>query len=516
MPDNVLQSIGLSPEWFSQVMGTVANGTPSPDQSGAPAQPPQMPMSAQEAGVPATPQDPGTPAAATPPTVPQDPAAPVNAMQGVNPAPVQPQAPQAAPPPQRHSLLDTIGKIANAFAVGGHATPQYGPQGYWQRDQVDRANALVDEQQKVDLNRLKIASNTMDNSTQQGKQIQGVAAGLQSLIKANPQNYAPGTPGAANAWGALAQRAGLDPQKAAQIFSQVQSDPNALAALASGADDGGKEKYGGNVIYATGPDGKLTAFQAGLGSNEGRNILPAGYTPVDPTKFVDAGGTQVGYGAQSGALKPGLVINKTVTPDAAAGITSRENLAAQAIAAARDRATAAAAAKNKPVDNAEIQGILSNIQNGFNDLHTMKALPGDDAGTVGNVLSAVGRTGVGQYVGEQANNAAAQKRIEVTKSLKQLQQQFIKSLPASATRSRFEQEIVSASLPDPYKMSYGTANTVLQQYRKQFGDIYSRAAAAANEEKTPTAPTAALPPRIQGTLHPAAPANGGWSIVGVH
>lgn len=494
MPDNVLQSIGLSPEWFQQVMGGVMQ---DPTQQ-APAAPP--------VDVGAQPQPQNLDTANTPvpqPSVPQDPATIVNTLQAANQPPqVQPQAPAVQASGQRRSLLGTIGGIADVLARVGGATPQYQPT---LDAATARATGAQDHQQQVDLNTLKLASNTMDNSTQQGKQIQGAAAQLQAIVKANPQ-IDPG-----KAWGLLSQRFGLDPQVSANIFSQIQADPNALTALASGTDNDGKEKYGGNVIYATGPDGKLTAFQAGLGANEGRNILPAGYTPVDPTKFVDAGGQQIGYGAQTGQIKPGLTITKTAKPDTTAEITSREKIAAQAIAAARDRAAAAAAAKAKPpASSADALAMIDNIQSGFNALHGMNALPGDNGGAANNVFSALGRTGAGQYIGEQVGSAAAQKRLEIGKNLSQLQQQLIKGLPASATRSRFEQEIVKAALPDPSKMSFATANTVLQQYR----DIYARAAAAANAEKAPAAPARQLPPRLGvqggGAQAPGRPTVSNW------
>jgi hypothetical protein len=139
----------------------------------------------------------------------------------------------------------------------------------------------------------------------------------------------------------------------------------------------------------------------------------------------------------------------------------------------------------------------------------MKALPGDGGGAVGNVLSALGRTGIGQSLGEQAGSAAAQKRLEMQKGLNTLQQQLIKGLPASATRTKFEQEILKASLPDPSKMSYDTAKTVIGQYR----DIYRRAeaAAAAEARAKPGTPTRApVKPRAA-----AGGNSGGWSLVGV-
>lgn len=515
MPDNVLQSIGLSPEWFSQVMGTVANGTPSPDQSGAPAQPPQMPMSAQEAGVPASPQDPGMPAAATPPMVPQDPAAPVNAMQGVNPAPVQPQAPQAAPPPQRHSLLDTIGKIANAFAVGGHATPQYGPQGYWQRDQVDRANALADHAQAAELNTQKIASNQMDNLSQQGKQIQGAAAQLQAIVKANPQ-IDPG-----KAWGLLSQRFGLDPQKAAQIFSDIQADPNALTALASGADDGGKEKYSGNLTYVKNPTtGEVRVLQAGLASNDARNILPQGFVPIAApggVKVVDAGDHNILYDNNGNSLG---TVAKTVTPDAAARNSTEIQIAGMP---ARPQAPKPGAPKTDPYTgfSTSVRGLQS-LDKSLNDLVTNPNLPGATGLVAGRLNVTSGQRAIqgqidsleGQAIPAaiaaiKASGGASPRAVsEITGEAKGLigairnrnmdPEDYIANVNAARGRLR---DRISDLTNDAVRQGFAV--------RGSDGTIHPAAQA-------PAAPTAALPPRIQGTLHPAAPANGGWSIVGVH
>jgi hypothetical protein len=98
----------------------------------------------------------------------------------------------------------------------------------------------------------------------------------------------------------------------------------------------------------------------------------------------------------------------------------------------------------------------------------MGALPGDPNDPVNTVTGALGRTRVGQAVGEQFGSAAAQKRLEIQKNMANLQQTLIKALPASATRTRFEQEILKTALPDPSKMSYSTARTLIGQYRQKF------------------------------------------------
>jgi hypothetical protein len=81
---------------------------------------------------------------------------------------------------------------------------------------------------------------------------------------------------------------------------------------------------------------------------------------------------------------------------------------------------------------------------------------------------------------------AAQKRLEIMKNVSALQQAMLKSLPASATRTKFEQEMLARGLPDPSKMSYETAQTVIRQLRES----YTEAVATLNK----SAPACAAAP----------------------
>jgi hypothetical protein len=54
------------------------------------------------------------------------------------------------------------------------------------------------------------------------------------------------------------------------------------------------------------------------------------------------------------------------------------------------------------------------------------------------------------------------------KNVSALQQAMLKSLPASATRTKFEQEMLARGLPDPSKMSLSTAQTVIGQLRRSY------------------------------------------------
>jgi hypothetical protein len=81
------------------------------------------------------------------------------------------------------------------------------------------------------------------------------------------------------------------------------------------------------------------------------------------------------------------------------------------------------------------------------------------------------------------------------KNVSALQQAMLKSLPASATRTKFEQEMLARGLPDPAKMSLPTAQTVI----KQLQESYMSALAASRKEVGGGRPT--LAPK---------PAAGGW------
>lgn len=162
-----------------------------------------------------------------------------------------------------------------------------------------------------------------------------------------------------------------------------------------------------------------------------------------------------------GSPKPG--VNKVVTVQGANGSELRmidaQGNTVRTIGAAPPKGKQA----DKPGSSSEVMGLLDNIQQGFNSLHQMKALPGE-----GSLIDALGRTSIGQAVGEQMGGKAAQKRLEINKNISNLQQQMLKSLPASATRTRFEQEMLQRGLPDPMKMSYATAQTVIKQLRESY------------------------------------------------
>lgn len=445
-------------------------------------------------------------------------AAPTNVLQQVAPppavgAPQQPQAavPQAPPPPPppptpadiaqaataasppapkpRRSLLDTIGRISDVLATVGGAQALYQPT---LDARQDRGLALEDHTRKVDLDKL-----SLDLKRQE------VSAGNLSPVLAERKRIGTalsalnGNENAAALWPSIAEQAGIDPARAQAIGKLIAANPDSIGVLAKslGADD---DKLGKNVYFGTNAEGKTVAYQVGPDGNP--HVLDfgnTGITPSDPIKIVDTGNGQAIVG-QSGGVKK--ILPKLEAPGRAADRSERgreadnTNTTAITIAGMPARAKDGATANAKAGD-ANVPTLLNNIEQGFNDLHGMKALPGEGSG-VGQLEGIIGRTAAGQKVGEQLGMPAAQKRLEIMKNVSALQQAMLKSLPASATRTKFEQEMLARGLPDPSKMSLKTAQTVIGQLRKS----YTEAVASLNK-------SAPAPKKIQPT--------GGWGTATV-
>jgi hypothetical protein len=446
---------------------------------------------------------------------PETPAPPVNVMQGLPDAPdgnyypSQPAAPVAPPAPEpvaptaatvvpdeehprkRRSVIDTIGRLADVFATVGGAQALYQPT---LDSREDRTLKLGDHARQVDLDALK-KTLTQQQVTEGALEPQIAARKrLGTALGALANN-----PNAADLWPSVAEQAGItDPQQIAAIGQQLQQNPQSagIFAKALGADI---DNLGKNVYFGTGPEGKTVAYQVGPdGSPHILDFSASGVTPSDPIKIVDTGGGQVIVGA-SGI--PKRILPKTARPDTILTTTTNRD-----IAAGHDRTNITIAgmpARSKTAGGSDTGtgdalSYLDNISRGFDDLHKLGALPGDASG-LGAVEGAVSRSAIGQKVGEQMGSPAAQKRLELVKNINSLQSEMIKSLPGSATRTKFEQEIQKARLPDPTKMSYATAQRVIGELKQQ----YQRALQASAKE-------------VAGTAAKAAPQkSGGWSVVKV-
>lgn len=425
------------------------------------------------------------------------------------PMPVQAPAPVAAPAPAAHSdehprkrlsVIDTIGRIADVFARVGGAQALYQP--VIEANQ-DRVLKLGDHARTVDADNLALATGRFDLSNKQGTDVRKrIGTALSALA---------GQENAAALWPDVAAQAGItDPQQIAQVGAILEKSPGSAAIFAK-ALGAGPDKLGKNVYFGTDASGKTVAYQVGDDGNpHPLDFSTSGITPSEPSKVVDTGNGQAVVG-QSGTVKK--ILPKFARPDTILTTRTQKEIASGhdqtqiTIAGMPARAKSGSGANSKAGD-ANVPTLLNNIESGFNDLHGMKALPGDGGNAVGQLTGALGRTSIGQSIGEQAGAPAAQKRLEIMKNVSALQQAMLKSLPASATRTKFEQEMLARGLPDPTKMSLATARTVISQLRQS----YAEAVTSLNAEQPKSAgkPAANIKPAGR-RAQPAA----GWSIVSV-
>lgn len=432
------------------ILSTLSNG-----QGGAPAPGPAAPATnvLQAAAPPPSPQF-------------QDPTAQVA------------QAATAASPPMpkpRRSLLDTIGRISDVLATVGGAHALYQPT---LDARADRATALDDHNRKVESDNVALATSKFDLSDKQREAANGERSRFAGVLAAvNDPEDAGNMP-------AMMAAAGLTDARYAPFVKMVQDNPETAKTLASALGDGSDDKLGHNLYFGSGPDGKTVAYQ--IGDDGHPHILDfsgAGVTPGEPVKVVNTGGSNVVVGGQTGTVK--RILPNSVSPNTVATTQTQRDIATGhdntqiTIAGMPARAKDGAGNSKGAVEDPNIPMYLQNIRQGFNDLHQMKALPGE-GGALNQIEGAVGRSAIGQKIGEQAGTPAAQKRLQVVKNISQLQQAMLKSLPASATRTKFEQEMLARGLPDPAKMDFQTANTVIDQLYASYQNALqsSRPAAA--------------------------------------
>lgn len=406
-------------------------------------------------------------------------------------------------PRKRHSILETVGKIADVFAAfggqpGGYQTTLDG--------RVDRANELAHTAQQSQMDTLKLQGEQGSLADSATKRITQAATGAKAILAANPNADL------SQIWPLVAQQTGVDPAHAAQIAKAVSENPSILDGLAAVGTKATPNEFGLQPFYAKDKAGNVTTYQLGKDGSVHAVALPDGVAAIDPAKATDLGGSVAMVGTRSGNVT--RILPKTEAPGKALDRASRENIArgnnatTLKVQALPQRAKAAGAAGSGEGQMGTASMLLDNIEKGFNDLHGLNALPGDTkAGPLNNILQAAGRTSIGQAIGEQAGSAPAQKRLSIEKDINSLQSEMVKSLPASATRTKFEQEIQRRRLPDPSRMSYATSQAVIADLRRTFVQAQQDAA------KEIAAKPGAGPKRIT----PAAPAAaaGGWKVIGV-
>lgn len=250
-----------------------------------------------------------------------------NVMQMAKIPPTVPQSfapettqPATEAPRQRRSLIDTIGHISDVLARVGGAEALYQPT---LDAREDRLNALADRQRGIDLDALRrtlieqqIAAGGDEATARSNAMLGAAVRGLQA-VQARGGDIS-------QAWPILARQAGIPEDRAAALGQVFMSDPRNIEAFSTML--GSQSEYGVQPFYARGPDGQLRAYQLGRDGSIRPIQLGEGETPIDPLRFIDTGGAQVGVRTLSGNVE--RVLPNTVSPDTRANIGSRERISA--------------------------------------------------------------------------------------------------------------------------------------------------------------------------------------------
>lgn len=430
------------------------------------------------------------------------PAPATNVMQAAAPPPASAyqdptaqvaQAATAASPPMpkpRRSLLDTIGKISDVLATVGGAQALYQPS---LDAATARQTAASDHDLAVRKANLDYETSKFDLSDKQQEHANNERERFASVLGAvNDADDAANLP-------AMMAAAGLTDARYKPFVDMIQKDPDQAKVLASalGGDDG--SDMGKTIKTGYDAQGNRVSY---IVDGEGNPHILNGVTPDASYKVVNTGDKTSLIGPDG---KPKLIIPNKVSPNTAA-TTAQSNTNnirttnTQLTIAGMPARPKAGTAASPSATAQDALSALDNIQGGFDRLHGMGALAGDPNTAAGTIEGAFGRTALGQKIGAQMGNPAAQERLALQKNLSNLQSYMISSLPGSATRTRFEQEIQKQRLPDPMQMDYATASRVINELRTS----YKRALAGAQAE-TKSAPRTGVPAGWENapTLSPA-------------
>lgn len=343
---------------------------------------------------------------------------PANILQQLNPpAPQQMQQPSPeAPPRKRRSFLDTIGQISDVLAKVGGADALYQPSidGREDRARMVDLDAMKKQQMQQQLTE---GENTLGDSAR--ARVGMAMKGLQAIRARGGDISA--------AWPILAQRAGISEQDAAQLGQVFQSDPNQVDGLAAmfGAD----KEFGLQPFYAQGKNGTLQAFQIGKDGTIQEIDLPEGTSPIDPLKFVDIGGSQVGVGTRTGT--PRRILPKTERPGYSGGQPDRERpgySGGRPIVAAP---AAAGKAGSAPDPTSAMQNIAE-LRTIYSDLNKMGAMVNPNKSTGSNVVARTRSSVLGQLAEGAVGTQAQTQRDRIASIRPGLVQSIAKATGMSA------------------------------------------------------------------------------------
>ena len=401
---------------------------------------------------------------------------PVNTATMPRQAPMQaPEMPQVAPGRQRRSLLETLGGVADVIARVGGAEALYQPT---LDAREDRAMAQEDRMRQIDLDALRmrqgeqqIAAGDMEASAAQNALVKNAIRGLQAVKK--------GGGDAARAWPILAQQAGIPQERAAALAQIFEQDPQALDGIAAMLADGEEGEFGLQPFYVQGPQG-LEAYQLSKDGTVKKVALPEGAAPIDPLRFVDTGGAQVGVGTRSG--QPVRILPKTEAPGRAADRASRERIAGQ-----NNRARVAVAGMKKTgsetpkggdigpmVESAK--GNLQELRTIYKDLRDMGALVSPSQSAAGNIVARARASGAGQMLEGAVGTEAQTKRDRINSLRPALMQSLAKATGMTGKQldSNADVKLFMQTVTDPTK-SY-EANIAAIEGLERFLEANTRAA----------------------------------------
>jgi hypothetical protein len=262
-----------------------------------------------------------------------------------------------------------------------------------------------------------------------------------------------------------------------------------------------QSKYSGSVVYATGPDGKVVAFQPSLDDGGGRNILPEGYTAIEPSKVVDLGGTAAVVG-NSGT--PKKIFPKTEAPGKAAdrrerGRESDNRNSTQITIAGMPARAAAGKGAGDPAMIETAQGNLDELKSIYTDLHKMGAMVSPAQSTNKNVIARIRASGIGQTLEGAAGTEAQRKRDRINSIRPALMQSLAKATGMTGKQldSNADVKLFMQTVTDPSKSYEANIDAIagIERFLK------------ANAKKAPAAPAAPSAPRPK--------AKGGWTLVEV-
>lgn len=413
-----------------------------------------------------------------------------NMLQNLNvgaPTDAAPAAdPATRPARARSSIVDTIGRLADVFAKVGGADALYQPT---LDARQDREIALGDHDRSVAMEKIKLTGATDALGDAARARLAQAVRGTQALLVANP--------GAdiSKIFPLLAARAGVDPAQAQELGGQLAANPQLLDGLA-GFDDS-SDKYGGNVVYGKDAQGNIVPFQMNLKGGRARAILPDGYTPVDPLKFVDTGNAQVGVDPRTGravttldkSADPNTVANNATRTDIARG----NNRTAITIAGMPARGKPGTGTTATTGAREAVGATLDELSGIYGKLDKMGALVSPQRGAAGNVMSYLRASGPGQIVEGAIGTEAQTLRDRVASIRPQLMQQLAKATGMTGKQldSNADVQLFMKTVTNP-QSSYEANQAAIAGLRR----LLATAPAASGGGNSGGGGNRALPPRL--------------------